>query len=161
MLLQQHRRPMQRSLLTHVSPRLGYKAEPAANEIHVPLSCLDCTASPQLDRRADFGEATTNGQRQNQNASSVQELHETSLPPFSQSSYQSMYTRMCGLLSAGRARSQELLHGLVELLLLEGFRDVAIHPMLCAFLVSGLDNIGGHCQDRQMPFGLLGYTVCF
>jgi hypothetical protein len=52
---------------------------------------------------------------------------------------------------AGHARVQELLQRLEELLLLEGLRDVPIHPVLRALLMGGLDDIGGHCKDRQVP----------
>jgi hypothetical protein len=52
---------------------------------------------------------------------------------------------------AGHARVQELLQRLEELLLLEGLRDVPVHPVLRALLMGGLDDIGGHCKDRQVP----------
>lgn len=130
----------------------GNKTGPA-NTIHVrpPLPLRLPAASPtELDRRRRLQRCRDRRQHRNHSASSVKGSHETWLPPFSQSFSQSMYTPGCTrwLLSAGCARSQELLHCLEQLLLLEGFRDVAVHSILCAFLMGGLDDIGSHCQDR-------------
>jgi hypothetical protein len=76
MLLQQHRRPMQCSLPTYVSPRLRDETGLPIEYIYTFVASIARSATNLIVAQTSE-KATTNGQHQNQNASSAKGLHKT------------------------------------------------------------------------------------